>query len=55
VVTNRPSVVYHLSEPSLAEMERRDPEAAAVVHKYIARVLAERLAQANKALEALLD
>jgi SulP family sulfate permease len=55
VVADRPSVVYRLSVEALKEMEAQDPGAAALLHKWIARLLAERLAENNRTLEALLD
>jgi hypothetical protein len=36
-------------------MRREDPEAAALLHEWIARLLAERLAQNNRTIEALMD
>jgi len=55
VVANRRSVVYRLSRPALNKMERNDPKVAALLHQWIARLLAERLAENNRTIEALLD
>ncbi len=55
VVVTRPSVVYRLSAESLKSMRENDPEVAALLHEWIARLLAERLADNNRTLEALLD
>ncbi len=55
VVASRPSVVYRLSAESLQQMRAEDPEAAALLHEWIARLLAERLADNNRTLEALMD
>jgi len=55
VVADRPSVVYRLSKEALKEMETRDPEIAALLHQWIASLLAERLAENNRTIEALLD
>jgi SulP family sulfate permease len=55
VVANRPSIVYRLSREALKEMERNDPEVAAFLHQWIASLLAERLAENNRTIEALLD
>jgi len=55
VVADRPSKVYRLSRSALKEMERNDPELAAYLHRWMARLLAERLAENNRTIEALLD
>ena len=55
VVADRPSIVYRLSKEALKEMEKKDPEIAALLHQWIARLLAERLAENNRTIEALLD
>jgi SulP family sulfate permease len=55
VVANRPSKVYRLSRGALKEMEKNDPELAAYLHQWMARLLAERLAENNRTIEALLD
>lgn len=55
VVASRPSVVYRLSRQSLEEMRERDPEIAALFHEWIARLLAERVAEDNRMFEALMD
>jgi SulP family sulfate permease len=55
VVADRPSIVYCLSKESLKEMEKKSPEVAALLHKWIAGLLAERLAANNRTIEALLD
>jgi len=55
VVANRRSVVYRLSRNALNKMERNDPKVAALLHQWIARLLAERLAENNRTIEALLD
>jgi SulP family sulfate permease len=54
VVAGRPSTVYKLSGNSLREMEKDDPEIAAFLHQWIASLLAERLADNNRTIEALL-
>ncbi|MGH2536833.1 MAG: SLC26A/SulP transporter family protein [Candidatus Promineifilaceae bacterium] len=53
VVADRPSVVYRLSQRSLAEMEEGDPEAAAAFHQLMARWLAERTVHLIAVAEAL--
>lgn len=55
VVADRPSIVYRLSRNALKEMEKNDPEIAAFLHQWIASLLAERLAENNRTIEALLD
>ena len=55
VIADRRSVVYRLSRNALKEMEKKDPEIAALLHQWIARLLAERLADNNRTIEALLD
>ncbi len=55
VVADRNSVVYRLSSQALKEMEMHDPKVAALLHQWIARLLAERLAENNRTIEALLD
>ena len=54
VVASMPSVVYRLSAGALQEMEQNNPELAARLHHWIARVLSERLAETNRTLEVLL-
>jgi SulP family sulfate permease len=53
VITACPSTLYTLSACSLKEMEEKDPEVASALHRWIARLLAERLATADKTLEAV--
>jgi len=55
VVADRSSIVYKLSRNALKEMEKKDPELAAMLHQWIASLLAERLAENNRTIEALLD
>jgi SulP family sulfate permease len=55
VVADRRSVVYCLSRHALDKMEKDDPKVAALLHQWIARLLAERLANNNRTIEALLD
>ena len=55
VVADRTSIVHCLSKNALREMEKKDPEVAALMHQWIARLLAERLADNNRTIEALLD
>jgi len=55
VVADRPGRVYRLSRNALKEMEKNEPELAALLHQWIASLLAERLAENNRTIEALLD
>lgn len=55
VVADRASIVHRLSKNALKEMEKKDPEVAALLHQWIASLLAERLADNNRTIEALLD
>jgi SulP family sulfate permease len=54
-VAARPSTVYRLTARALETMERDDPEVAALLHRWMASLLAERVAASNLAVEALLD
>lgn len=51
----RPSVVYRLSAESLKTMQMKDPEGAAQFHEWIVRLLAERIADNNQIIEALME
>ncbi len=55
VIAARTSAVYRLSADSLKAMREQDPEVAALLHEWIARLLAERLADNNRTIEALMD
>ncbi len=55
VIASRPSTVYRLSAQALKDMRAQDPEVAALLHEWIARLLAERLADNSRTVEALLD
>ena len=55
VITLQKSVLYRLSTEALMRMETEDPQAAAALHEWVARLLAERLSDNNRAIEALLD
>lgn len=54
VVALESSTLYFLSLEHLEDMERDDPEMAAVVHRYIARLVSERLMDATDSIRALL-
>jgi len=55
VVAISPTTLHRLSASKLKEMEQNDPYLAAALHKFMARLLAERLAGMNRTLEAVLD
>jgi SulP family sulfate permease len=55
VVTLQPSVLYRLSAEALLKMEAEQSQTAAALHEWIALMLAERLSDNNRAIEALLD
>ncbi|HTX90039.1 MAG TPA: SulP family inorganic anion transporter [Anaerolineales bacterium] len=55
VVASQPSTIYRLSAQSLKEMREKDPEVAAHLHEWVARLLAERLSDNNRTIEALMD
>jgi sulfate permease, SulP family len=55
VVVTQPAVVYSLSQDALVSMEEKEPEVAAAFHKFIIRLLGERLARTNKSLKILLE
>jgi len=55
VVAEQPSVVYRLTKKALNNMKEKDPEVAALLHQWIASLLAERLADNNRTIEALLE
>lgn len=55
VIPLQKSVLYRLSAEALMQMEAEDPQTAAALHEWIALMLAERLSDNNRAIEALLD
>ncbi|HEX6208402.1 MAG TPA: hypothetical protein VF058_08615, partial [Actinomycetota bacterium] len=55
VVAERPSVLHRLTRDRLHEMEQRDPFAAAALHRLFARLLAERLTDTIRTVQALID
>ena len=54
LVAETESVVWKLATESLLVMERDDPQAAATLHEFLARIVAGRLVQANELLEVSL-
>jgi SulP family sulfate permease len=53
VVANRPSTLYYLSLEALMKMEEKDPALASAFHQFIARLLAERLSDNSRTIQAL--
>jgi len=49
------STIYRLSFENLQRMQKEDPALAAVLHEWIARTLAERLAENNRLIEVFMD
>jgi len=49
------SIVYRLSSKNMNAMRKEDPALAALLHEWIARTLAERLAENNLLIKAFLD
>ncbi|MDA1142670.1 MAG: SulP family inorganic anion transporter [Planctomycetota bacterium] len=54
VIAESECEVYRLTKESLERMEREHPELATDFHRFIIRLLAQRLADSNKTLRALL-
>lgn len=55
VITVQRSVLYRLTSDALNRMEAESPQTAAALHEWIAKQMAERLAENNNTIEALLD
>ncbi|MGA9160561.1 MAG: cyclic nucleotide-binding domain-containing protein, partial [Actinomycetota bacterium] len=55
VVAVTPSVVLRLSGAAIARMEAEEPELAAALHRWLARILSERLSDTQREFDALLD
>ena len=54
VIATCPTAVYGLTAEALQTMRAADAEVAALLHAWIARLLAERLAENNRTIEALM-
>jgi SulP family sulfate permease len=54
VTADSPTIAYRLTRMALFEMKEREPELAATFHEFAVRLLSERLAATNHALEAVL-
>ena len=55
VVSEEPSRLYRLTRQALERMDRDDPDLAAALHRAFARLLADRLSDTLRSVEALLD
>jgi len=55
VYADQDSVLYRLKFESMTRMEKDEPDVASALHEWIAGEIAERMADNNRALEALLD
>jgi SulP family sulfate permease len=55
VIASRPTIVYRLSADSLKTMREQEPEVAALLHEWIARLLAERVAASDRTIQALME
>jgi SulP family sulfate permease len=53
--TIQPSTLYRLSAEAIEKMEGQDPELAAALHRFIAHLMAERLADNNNMLTTMMD
>ncbi len=54
VITETPTTMYSLTTESLKKMESEEPEAAAMFHRYIANVMAEKLSHLMSTVETLM-
>jgi SulP family sulfate permease len=54
VITETPTTLYSLTAESLKKMESEEPEAAAMFHRYIANVMAEKLSYLMSTVESLM-
>ena len=53
VVTDEPTVLFELNDEQLKLMQKDDPEMATALHRFIIRLLAERLSQTNSKVQHL--
>jgi SulP family sulfate permease len=53
VITDRPSVIYSLSQSTLAQIENEDPEAAYALHRIIINLLSERVLHLMRVIDAM--
>jgi SulP family sulfate permease len=55
VVAETPVVVFRLTSAVIDRIEAENPELATAMHRWLARTLAERLAESRRTFEALVD
>lgn len=55
VITTQNCVLYRLTSEALERIEAESPEIASALHEWVATQMAERLAENNNTIEALLD
>jgi SulP family sulfate permease len=55
VKAERPSTVYRLTTKIMGKIQREDPALAALLHEWLGRLLAERLADDSRTIELLMD
>lgn len=55
VVAEQKCVLFRLTTESMKKMESEEPHVAAALHEWLARLMAERMADNTRALRALLD
>ncbi len=55
VVAETPSVVLRLGGGSIERIEAEDPELAAALHRWLATIVAERLSETLRGVDALMD
>lgn len=55
VVTDESSTLFRLTRSAMQRMSSERPEMAAALHEFVAHLLAERLVNTNKTVEALLE
>jgi SulP family sulfate permease len=53
IIADDPSVAYRLSRSELVRLKQQDPEIAAALHEFVARMLAERLADTTRLIATL--
>jgi SulP family sulfate permease len=53
--TIQPSTLYRLSADAIEKMESQDPDVASALHRFIAHLMAERLADNNTILTTMMD
>lgn len=54
-IANEPCSLYRLSRETLTQLEHQEPELASACHHFIAKLLAERVAQADERTRVLLE